>query len=150
MDFDNNCDVATLLNEIKTLSSKLDENMSVYDALHKARVKFYQYQQSEEKLLTDHMRNFKNLVSSMEYHSGDIFFNKDMMEKEVKKDTKNGISKATTEEYRIQTTEKSKAVAFIKSVNRKRYGQILTSIRDQHSFKIDVYPKTLADAYKML
>ena len=45
---------------------------------------------------------------------------------------------------------KAKAVAFIKSANRKTYGKLLMSIREQHSFKIDVYPKTLADAYKML
>ena len=44
---------------------------------------------------------------------------------------------------------KAKAVAFIKSANRKIYGKLLMSIREQHSFKIDVYPKTLADAYKM-
>ena len=33
-DFDNNCNVAALLREIKTLSSKLEENTSTYDALH--------------------------------------------------------------------------------------------------------------------
>ena len=33
-EFDNNSDVAALLREIKNLSSKLEENTSIYDALH--------------------------------------------------------------------------------------------------------------------
>ena len=150
LDFDNNCDVATLLNEIKILSSKLEENTSVYDALHEAKAKLDQYQQSENDSLVDHMRNFKDLVNSVEYHGGDIFFDKDMMQKEMKEDIKNNIAEATTEEYITRTTEKTKAVAFIKSANRKWYGRLLSSIRDQHSFKIYMYPKTLADTYEML
>ena len=46
-EFDNNCDVAGLLTEIKKQSSKLEENTSVYDAFHESKVKFYQYQQTE-------------------------------------------------------------------------------------------------------
>ena len=30
------------------------------------------------------------------------------------------------------------------------YGDLLSTIRDQYSFKIDAYPKTLTDAYEML
>ena len=86
--FDTNSDVAALLKEFKTLSNKLEENTSTYDALHEAKVKFYLYQQSEDESLADHMRNFKDLISSIEYHEGDIFFDKDMMESEVKEDTK--------------------------------------------------------------
>ena len=149
-EFDNNCDVASLLTEIKKLSSKLEENTSAYDALRESKVKFYRYQQSEEETLADHMRNFKDLVSSVKYHGGDIFFDRDMMENEFREDKEKNIIKATPEGYRNRTIEKSKAVAFIKSANKKKYGRLLTNIRDQQSFKIDVYPKTLAEAYKML
>ena len=50
----------------------------------------------------------------------------------------------------MRVTERSKAVAFIKSTNKKRYGKLMATIREQHSFKIDVYPRTLVDAYEML
>ena len=96
------------------------------------------------------MRHFKDLVSSVEYHGGDIFFDKDMMENEIREDEKNNISKTTPEGYRNRTIEKSKAVAFIKSANRKIYGRLSNNICDLQSFKIDVYPKTLAEAYEML
>ena len=73
-----------------------------------------------------------------------------MMENEIREDKEKNKIKATTEGYRNRTMEKSKAVAFIKSANKKKYGRLLTNIRDQQSFKIDVYPKTLAEAYEML
>ena len=41
-------------------------------------------------------------------------------------------------------------VVFLKSANMKVYGKLLNSIREQHSFKIDVYPNTLINAYEML
>ena len=148
--FDNNSDVAALLKEIKTLSNKIEENTSIYDSLHEAKVKFYRYQQADDDTLADHMRNFKDLCQTIEYHGGDIFFDKDMIEYEVEDDTKNNVKKASPKEYRTRIIEKAKAVAFIKSANRKSYGKLLSSIREQHSFKIDVYPKTLSDAYEML
>ena len=72
-----------------------------------------------------------------------------MMENEIREDEKNNISKTTPEGYRNRTIEKSKAVVFIKSANRKAYGRLLSNIRDQQSFKIDVYPKRLK-AYEVL
>ena len=122
----------------------------MYDALHEAKSKFYKYQQGDNESLADHMRNFKDLCSSIEYHGGDTFFNKDMQEREIRADVKDKITDTTGEEYRSRVVGKAKAVAFLKSANRKTYGKLLMSIREQHSFKIDVYPKTLADAYKML
>ena len=41
-------------------------------------------------------------------------------------------------------------VALIKRANTNKFKKLLTSIRDQHSFKIDFYPKTLDNIYKLL
>ena len=73
-----------------------------------------------------------------------------MTEHEMRQDIKDIKLKLSTKDYRTRVIEKSKAVAFIKSANKKTYGKLLSTIHDQHSFKIDVYPKTLADAYEML
>ena len=40
--------------------------------------------------------------------------------------------------------------AFLKRADQQKYGKLMTSIRDQHSFKKDVYPKTLHEAYELL
>ena len=65
------------------------------------------------------MRNFKDLCNSIEYHGGDTFFDKDMKEREIRADVKNQISDTTSDEYRTRVIRKAKAVAFIKSANRK-------------------------------
>ena len=73
-----------------------------------------------------------------------------MVEKEIREDLKNNTPTKARDEYRVPVTERAKAVAFLKSANKKKYGKLLTTIREQHSFKIDVYPRTLLDAYEML
>ena len=148
--FDDNSDVASLLTEIKTLSNQLEENISSCDALHEAKVKLYQYQQGDDETLADHMRNFKALCSTLDYHGGDTFFDKEMVEIEIREDIRANIKAKARNEYRVRVTERAKAMAFIKSANKKKYGKLLSTIREQHSFKIDVYPKTLVDAYQML
>ena len=62
---DDNCDVATLLNEIKILSNKMEDNISTYNRLHEAKVKLFCYQQSDDEMLADYMRNFKDLCNSI-------------------------------------------------------------------------------------
>ena len=47
-------------------------------------------------------------------------------------------------------TDRMMGVVFIKRANKVKYGKLLTAIRDQHSFNIDVYPKTLHGAYELL
>ena len=42
------------------------------------------------------------------------------------------------------------SVAFIKHANKTKYGKLLTTIRDQQLFNIDVYAKTLQDTYGLL
>ena len=96
------------------------------------------------------MQNFKDLASSVEYHGGDIFFDRDMTENEIREDKEKNANKTTPEGYQNRTIGKSKTVVFIKSAKKKKYGCLQTNIRDQQSFKIDVYPKTLVHAYEML
>ena len=86
----------------------MEENTSVYDALHEAKTKFYRYQQSDKDTLTDHMYNFKD------------FFDKDMVTREMRADVTTGITPGMNRDnYRDRVIDKAKAVAFIKSSNRK-------------------------------
>ena len=94
--FNNASDVVTLLKEIKLLSNKIDENTSMYDALHEAKAKFYRYQQADNESLADHMRNFKDLCNSIEYHGGDTFFDNGMKEREIRADIENNIHTDTS------------------------------------------------------
>ena len=78
------------------------------------------------------------------------FFDMKMVENEIREDLKKEIPKVGRDVYRIRVIERAKAVVFIESANRKKYGKLLASIREQHSFKMDVYLRTLAYIYEML
>ena len=57
-EFGTDTDVVALLKQIKHLSSRMDENALIYDALHEAKVKLYTYKQKDEESLADHLQNF--------------------------------------------------------------------------------------------
>ena len=145
-----NCDVTTLFKEIKILSNKMEDNISTYDALHEAKATLFCYQQSDDETLADHMRNFKDLCNSIEYHGGDVFFDREMVKAVIRSDPTEDVGTISGDDYRTRVTDKAKAVAFLKCANRKTYGKLLSSIREQYSFKINVYPKNLSDAHEML
>ena len=149
-DMDNNSNVAVLLTEIKPLSKKTDENTLMYDGLHEAKAKWFRYPQSDDETLADHMWNFKDLCNGVDYHNGEVFFDRGMVQAEKKEDSDNNIVEASVEEYRARVINKAKAVAFINIADRKMYCKLLPIIREQHSFKISVYPKTLMDVFHLI
>ena len=147
---DDNCDVATLLKDIKIISNKMEDNISTYNALHEVKAKLFCYQQLGNETLADHMRNFKNLCNSIEYNGGDVFFYREIVKAEIRSDPTEDVGTVSGDEYRTRVTDKAKAVVFLKCASRKTYGKLLSSTREQYSFKIGVYPKNVSDAYEML
>ena len=70
------------------------------------------------------------------------------MEKE--KDALKEVPEKNEKDYLKLVRDKMMGIAFLKRSNDKRYGRLITSIRDQHSFKRDVYPTSLHEAYELL
>ena len=97
-EMDTNSNVAELLQEIKALSNRTDENTSTHDALHKAKAKLFRYQQSDGEALANHMQNFKDLCNGVEYYNGDVFFDKDMVQAEIKADAEKDIGPISNDE----------------------------------------------------
>ena len=71
-----------------------------------------------------------------------MFFDREIVNAEIRSDPTEDVGTASRDKYRVRVTNKAKAVAFLKCANRKTYGKLLSSIREQYSFKIDV-PYTL-------
>ena len=55
----------------------------------------------------------------------------------------------TAIQYKERVTDKSKAIYLLKTACPKRYGRLMQDIRDQYSFKIDVYPANITEAYEL-
>ena len=62
---------------------------------------------------------------------------------EREKDVLEGVTEKDEKGYLKLVRDKMLGTAFLKRANEKRYGKLITSIRDQHSFKRDVYPTSL-------
>jgi len=73
-----------------------------------------------------------------------------MLQYETNLDIKRNVVPVSVKEYKRRIEQKSTAMCFLKGANSKRYGKLINSIREQHSFKIDVYPKTIVEAYELL
>ena len=73
-----------------------------------------------------------------------------LIKMEREKDIEKGLTGKSDVEYKKVVQDKMLGVAFIKRANDKVYNKLITSIRDQHSFKKDVYPKSLHEAYELL
>lgn len=67
---DRSNDLVQLLKEIKFFSNKIEENTSIYKALHDAKTRLYLYKQKEDESLEDHIHNFKDLVGTIEHYWG--------------------------------------------------------------------------------
>ena len=54
--------------------------------LYKTKLKLYEYQQAGDESWANLMMNFKDLCNSVEYHGGEIFFAKDIVEIKIRED----------------------------------------------------------------
>ena len=143
-------DVTILLKEIRNVWLQIETNTSTYDAIDEANAMYYSYRQEEGESNAKHLRNFKSIVSAIEHLGGTMFSDEMLITLENEKDVKKGNVTKENEEYKNIVRNKMLGVACLKRANPRKYGRLMTSIRDQHSFKKDVYPKTLSEAYELL
>ena len=68
---------------------------------------------------------------------------------EKDEDNKVGATKRSDEQIEVCMRDKLMGVALIKR-SKHDHKKLIKTIRDQHAFGLDVYPKTLNDAYELL
>ena len=118
----------------------LDEAVNVY----------YKYKQEEGETNAKHLGNFKSIVAAVEHLGGSMFPCKGLAKMEREKDARKEVPERSDEEYLKLVRDKMLGIAFLKRAKDKKYGRIITSVRGQYSFKKDVYPSSLHEAYKLL
>ena len=101
-----NSDVCKLLIAIQGISNQLETNVSIYDALDGAKRAYYLYKQDENESNAMHLKNFKNLISIIEYFGGNIFEDQSLVDHEKKMDIKNNIRAKSEEEYKKVVKDK--------------------------------------------
>ena len=111
----------------------------------------YTYRQEEHETNAKHVQNLTSIIDAIDHVGGSIFDDKGLIEHETKKDQDQLSSvRRSEEQIKKDVKEKMMGLMVIKRANKLKYGKLLTTIRDQHSFGIDVYPKTMHEAYELM
>ena len=149
--FENKGVVTELLREIRRIIMQIETNTSVFNALDEAKLIFYAYRKEENESNAKYLKNFKSIVEAIDHLGGSKFTDKALFPYEMDQDGKNPVTiNRSDEELTKAIRDMMMGVVFIKRASKEKYGKLLNTIRDQHSFNINVYPKTLHDAYELL
>lgn len=96
-----------------------------------------------------HIRTFKSNFDVIKHYKGSLYKDKALIDYKEDQDIKNGESH-NDDELKSIVKEKMMDTALLKRSDMSRYGPLMTNIRDQLGYIIDVYPKTLALGHDML
>ena len=143
-------DMTLLLKEIRSIGLQIKTNTSLYDALDKANALYYSYKQEDGGSNAKHLRKFKSIVSAVEHLGGLMFADDALINLAKDSDVKKEKITKKDEDYKSIVRDKTLGVGLLKRANQHKYGKLMTSIRDQHSFKKDVYSKSITEAYGIL
>lgn len=89
-------------------------------------------------------------VDVVKHFGSNLFSDEALIIYEKDKDKEDGKTDDIDKEYGERVKEKMKAVALLKRLDEDRYTELKLNIRDQFTFGIYVYPKTLNGAYNLL
>jgi len=142
-------DVAELLREIRSISYKIDPNQCIYDALDELQRQFFIYRQVDANNEA-HLAKFKDFIDVMEHFGIKMFEDECCIDKEKENDAANGTVKGSEEEYKLKVRERRLATCFLRRSNMQIYAPLMRELRDSFLHKMDIYPKTLEDAYNLL
>ena len=78
-----------------------------------------------------------------------MFDNKALINHEKEINSKNGVKRSDAQ-VKAVVREKMMGTALLKRSDMQRYMPLMTDIRDQHGYGIDVYPKTLSSGHDIL
>jgi len=142
-------DVVELLKNIRDVCKEMTTNTSLYDSTDEAKKRYFLYYQNPEDDNEHHLRTFKSNSDIVEHYKGSLYDDKALIEYEKKEAVKNGES-YTDLEIKALVKEKMTGTTLLKRFDMNRYGPLITDIRDQYGYGINVYPKTLANAHNIL
>jgi len=142
-------DVLKLLKKIRGVSCQMTANTLIYDSLDEAKRKYYVYRQQPEDDNEKHLRTFKSNFDVVKHYHGCLYDNPALIEYEKKQDVINR-RKRSNDEVASTVKQKMTDTALLKRSDMSRYGPLMTDIRDQYGYGIDVYPKILTASHDLL
>lgn len=141
-------DVMALLTLIRQLLYQRSMNRQATHTLHDAQESFFKFRQGEKMTNSDYLERFKSLVEVLE-HQGEEIGNSQTRVNSFLNDPEyaNGNQ---IEQAQAQAREEYLAVALILKSDKRRYGDLVTDLVNEHTRGLEGYPDTISKAYDML
>jgi hypothetical protein len=152
-DMNEDCDSLELIKVIKGIAYKFESQKNIYLALDNAKCAFYTYHQGADKTNANCTSKFKNTIKVIEHYGGNIGEDKALMLEELKLvgDDANRVSPMEIETAMEMAKSKShNAMAFLERVDKARYGQLISDLKNQFTRGTDQYPTSITDTYNLL
>ena len=142
-------DVSGMLKAIRAISSQVETNISIYDAVDEAKRRYYKTYQFEEDMNATYLNDYKSVIDIIEHYKSNIYEDPGLINYEVKAATDKGQTLSIDDARKI-VKNKMQGLDLIKKADGRRYGDLLTNIRDKFALGIDMYPTSLNKAYDLL
>ena len=142
-------DVVELLQKIRGVYRQMTTNSSICDSIDEAKKHYYLYRQQLEDDNETHLRTFKNNSEVVLHYKGNMYEAQALIEHEKKEAGRDGVLRTDTE-FKALVRERIMGTALLKRSDMSIYGPLVTDIREQFGYGINVYPKSLTAAYDIL
>jgi hypothetical protein len=140
--------VIELLKRIRELTHETDESRYPYLAIIETISRFVNLRQLDDEDLITYVKRFKAQKDIVKEQLGKNFLSDFVEWTQEYKD----LAGQTNEQQELKKTalEKFQAELLIRNSDKTKYGTLITTLTSQFSMNKDQYPKTLADATKVL
>ena len=131
--------ISALLKAIRAISCQVETNISIYNAVDESKSGYYRIYRGEEETNATFLNNRKVVTDTLEHYKSIIYEDPDLIDFEIK-ETGNKLKIMSRDEARVIVKDKMQVLDIIKKADRKRYGELLTGIRDKFALGLNVYP----------
>ena len=142
-------DVVELLRKIREVCCQITTNTSLYSSVDEAKRRYFTYKQQPEDDNETHLRTFKSNSDVIENYKGSMYKDKAVLDYERQQGIKKNVTH-NNDELRSIVKERMMGTALRNLSDMNRYGPLMTDIRDQYDYVINLYPKTLSAGHYML
>ena len=147
------CDVLALLEQMKSLTFKYEEQKYCYSSVYYANKRFYNFKQGQDDNCTEYYNKFNNLVSVVESYGGTFGYEDILMENDEEYQQLSVLERAdrqNIEAAQARSKEKFLTYSLIAKADQKRFGALKTELENDFNKGNNNYPTTTNKALRML
>ena len=144
-------DAASLLKEILGICHQIEPTLCIYDSIDELQRQFFAYRQQPDMDNITHLERFRDFVEVMNHFGIKMFRDECCIAYEKQYDKNQRFSALESdEEYLVQIEQRRLAVCFLRRFNMQIYAPLMRELRDQFLHGMDIYPRTLDEAFSLL